>query len=223
MALGRQVALASLSLALAVAAACSSAETSSAPARGNSNDDDDDDDDDGDDVSGDDDDARPDSGPGEGDAGCTSKAPAPPVADGGFGCGTMDFGKIAAPFTGVDEDAGNTYDGGAFLPGIYDAVGAERLSASGGSWRETFVVDSNGRFTRVRQIDTGSGPGAVTRRSGTVTVKGSEATFTYDCAQSDGGFVEAGADTLPFEVVEKDCETRYRYGASGFRLTLVRR
>lgn len=154
------------------------------------------------------------------DSGCTNP---PPVLDGGGPCGALDFGAPAAPFGGVD--GGNAYAGGTFAPGIYDAVGAERGSGLGGSWRETFVVDGTGRFTRTRQIDTGTsgGPGPVTQRSGTVTTAGTNATFTYDCAVSGGAGVDAGADTLPFEVVKDGCNVTYRYGATGIRVTLKRR
>jgi hypothetical protein len=127
--------------------------------------------------------------------GCTSTVPS---LDAGGGCGTMEFGAIAAPFGPVD--GGNAYLGGTLAAGVYDAVGAERASGSKGSWRETFVVDGAGHFTRIRQIDTGlsdASLGPVTRRSGTYTTSGTDITLTYDCAQSDGAFVDAGFDTLP--------------------------
>jgi hypothetical protein len=158
-----------------------------------------------------------------GDAGC---APINVSLDGGGGCGTMDFGAAASPFTGVDAGGGNDYVGGAFAAGIYDAVLAERASASGGSWRETFVSDGAGHFTRIRQIDTGtgSGPGPVSRRSGTYAVNGKQITFTYDCAQTDGTPITTpGADTLPYEVVTDECNATYRYGVTGIRISLQRR
>lgn len=153
------------------------------------------------------------------DSGCT---PVAPVLDAGGGCGTMEFGAVAAPFTGVDAGDGGDYIGGAFPAGIYDAVLAERLSGLSGSWRETFVSDGNGHFTRIRQLDTGSA-GPVTRRSGTYTVSGKNITFTYDCAQSNGAFVDAGSDTLPYEILTDQCATTYRYGATAIRISLKRR
>lgn len=154
------------------------------------------------------------------DAGCTI---APPSLDAGGACGTMEFGAVAAPFTGVDAGDGGDYVGGAFPAGIYDAVLAERASGNAGSWRETFVSDGNGRFTRIRQIDTGSGPGPISRRSGTYTTTGKDIKFTYDCAQTDGNPVDAGSDTLPYEVVTAECAATYRYGATGIRISLKRR
>ena len=152
-------------------------------------------------------------------------APSAPSLEAGGGCGTMEFGAIAAPFGPVD--GGNTYLGGTLAAGIYDAVVAERASGSKGSWRETFVVDGAGRFTRIRQIDTGlsdASLGPVTRRSGSYATNGNNITMTYDCAQSDGAFVDAGSDTLPYEAVtDTACGSAYRYGVTGIRITLKRR
>jgi hypothetical protein len=178
----------------------------------------------GTDASGGDDDAATatDSGTTK-DSGC---APVAPSLDAGGGCGTMEFGAVAAPFTGVDAGDGGDYVGGAFPAGIYDAVGAERASGASGSWRETFVSDGNGRFTRIRQIDTGSGGGVgpVTRRSGMYTVSGKDITFTYDCAQSnDVAIATPGSDTLPYEILTDSCAATYRYGATGIRISLKRR
>jgi hypothetical protein len=153
-------------------------------------------------------------------------AVSPPSLDAGGGCGTMEFGVIAAPFGPVDGGS-NTYAGGALPAGIYDAVGAERASGSKGSWRETLVVDGAGRYTRIRQIDTGlsdASLGPVTRRSGSYTTSGTNITMTPDCAQSDGTFVDAGSDTLPYEAVtDSTCGATYRYGVTGIRITLKRR
>lgn len=174
-------------------------------------------------VSTDQDSTKTDAATDSGDAGC---APATVSLDAGGGCGSMDFGAIASPFTGVDAGGGNDYAGGAFPAGIYDAVLAERASASGGSWRETFVSDGTGHFTRIRQIDTGtgSGPGPVSRRSGTYAVNGKQITFTYDCAQTDGNPITTpGPDTLPFEIVTDKCNATYRYGVTGIRISLRRR
>jgi hypothetical protein len=160
---------------------------------------------------------------GSGDAGC---APLAASVDAGGGCGTMEFGALAAPFTGVDAGGAAGYAGGAFPAGVYDAVLAERASGNGGSWRETFVSDGSGHFTRIRQIDTGtgSGPGPVSRRSGTYAVNAAQITFTYDCAQSDGTPITTpGSDTLPYEVATGTCAATYRYGATGIRISLKRR
>jgi hypothetical protein len=149
----------------------------------------------------------------------------PPSLDAGGACGTMEFGAVAAPFAAPSGT--NTYVGGVLPAGVYDAVGAERASGSKGSWRETFVVDGAGHFTRIRQIDTGisdASLGPVTRRSGTYTTNGTNITLTYDCAQSDGVFVDAGMDTLPYDALPgSSCGATYRYGATGIRLTLKRR
>ena len=154
--------------------------------------------------------------------GCTAP---PPALDAGGGCGTMEFGAPASAFGPVV--GGSTYVGGTLQAGIYDATGAERASGSKGSWRETFVVDGAGHFTRIRQIDTGisdASLGPVTRRSGTYTTSGTNITLTYDCAQSDGVVVDAGMDTLPFDALTSGaCGASYRYGATGIRITLKRR
>jgi hypothetical protein len=140
-------------------------------------------------------------------------------------CGTVAFGLAAADFTQALPDAGG-YDGGVIEPGVYDAVFAERSSAARGSWRETFVVDAQGRFTRIRQIDTGTGngPGPITYRSGTVSTTGAEVKLTYTCAVSGDAGVDASSDTLPFDTASDTCgTTQYRYGATGIRATLKRR
>jgi hypothetical protein len=153
-------------------------------------------------------------------------SPSTPSLDAGGGCGTMEFGKIASPFGPVDASS-NTYAGGTLPAGIYDAVLAERASGSKGSWRETLVIDGAGRFTRIRQIDTGvsdASLGPITRRSGSYTTNGTDITMTYDCAQSDGTFVDAGSDTLPYEAVaDGTCGSTYRYGVTGIRISLKRR
>lgn len=185
--------------------------------------------------SGDDDDddtPNPDGGAeGEEDAGdsCIGQFEAPTL-DGPGPCGTTGFGEPAAGFGPVDENAGATYSGTMLADGIYDAVNAERASgSSNGSWRETFVVKGN-RFTRIRQVDlgTGSGPGPIAYRSGTFAYDVSDAgqliKLTYDCAQTGDGGVDAGVDNLPSDaVVAADCSARYRYGATGIRVTLRRR
>lgn len=166
---------------------------------------------------------KTDSSTGGTDAGCT---PITTSLDAGGGCGTMEFGAVAAPFTGVDAGGGGAYAGGAFPAGVYDAVLAERASGNAGTWRETFVSDGNGHFTRIRQIDTGGGggPGPVSRRSGTYTVNAQQITFTYDCAQSDGNPITTpGSDTLPYEIATDKCNATYRYGATGIRISLRRR
>ncbi len=186
--------------------------------------------DDGDDSNNDDNKNDQDSGDPDDDPGntCAGKFEAPDL-NGPGPCGTQDFGEPAAAFGPVNPDAGTTYTGTELVDGIYDAVNAERASGSSGSWRETFVVKGN-RFTRIRQINTGSGGGAgpITYRSGTFTylVSGGEQLIrmTYDCAQSGDSAVDAGDDSLPSDaVVASDCTARYRYGASGIRVTLRRR
>lgn len=181
------------------------------------------DDDDDDDTNG-----NPDGG-GEQDAGdsCIGKYAAPDL-NGSGACGTIDFGEPAANFGAVDTNDPD-YKGTVLPDGIYDAINAERGSANGGSWRETFVVKGN-RFTRTRQVNTGGGggPGPISYRSGTLEIEPSgeqqKIKFTYDCAKSGDNNVDAGADTLPFDaVVADDCGVRYRYGATGIRVTLRRR
>jgi hypothetical protein len=186
----------------------------------------------------DDDDAadpdRPDSGKkdtGAADSGgtCSGSYEAPNL-NGSGPCGTIAFGEPAASFGPVDPNAGTTYDGTELADGIYDAINAERASGSNkGSWRETFVVKGN-RFTRVRQVDTGSGGGVgpISYRSGTFAYDTSGAQqlikLTYDCAKTGDAGATPADDNLPSDaVVSADCSARFRFGASGIRITLRRR
>ncbi len=168
-------------------------------------------------------------GPAKNDGGaegpCTY-VPAPPIADGGLACGTLEFGKAAAPFGPVDAGDPGPYRGGVIPPGIYDAVIAERNSGAGGSFRETLVVLPNGRFTRTRQLDTSSGGGAgpLSRRSGTYKYSDAGVTFTYECATNNDAYIDAGSDTFPYEFVGDSCgKGVYRFGLANLRFTLERR
>lgn len=144
--------------------------------------------------------------------------------DAGNPCGAMPFGAAAVPFTFVDPGDGGGYQGGALVPGIYDATLAERASGSQGSWRETFVLGCNGAFTRIRQIDTGSGPGNVSYRAGKLTMNGATGVFTYSCYVSGDAGLDAGVDNLPTEIIkDKDGKYLLRYGAAFIRVTLKRR
>lgn len=154
------------------------------------------------------------------DANCPQ--PVAPVADGGEFCGASPFGKPGAAFGGVDGGDSN-YLGGSIPPGIYDAVVAERGSGTGGSWRETLVIEANGHYTRTRQVDTGSGPGPLTHRSGTIAIDGGSIDFVESCAYTDGAMADAAVPTQQFEVVTSGCNTDYRFGAAGIRITLRRR
>jgi hypothetical protein len=158
------------------------------------------------------------------DAGCTY-VPAPPVADGGGLCGAVDFGKPAAAFGGVDAGDTGYNRGGVIPPGIYDAIAAERGAGSGGSIRETLVVLPNNRFTRTRVLDTGSGPGPLSRRAGSYAYADAGVVrFTYDCATNDGASIDAGADSFPYEYVDGACgKGVYRFGLTSLRFTLERR
>lgn len=160
-----------------------------------------------------------------GEDGCAPTGVAPNL-DGGGACGTLPFGQAAAQFQGLlDASDNGQYDGGTLSPGIYDAVIAERASGNPGSWRETFVVGPNNRFTRIRQIDTGggSGLGEVTYRSGTYEVTGPSIKLSFDCAFDNDAGSDSGSNTTPFEVITPECNTYYRYGAAGIRIWLKRR
>lgn len=148
-----------------------------------------------------------------------------PEADGGGPCGTHPFGKPAATFQGiVDASDNGAYQGGAFELASYDAVIAERASANPGSWRETFVVSANNRFSRVRQTDLdGGGGGAIRYRSGTYATDGGQLLLTFDCAIDGDASIADPSDTFPYEVVTIDGKKYYRYGAAGVRLWLERR
>jgi len=149
-----------------------------------------------------------------------------PDLDGGGACGTLEFGEAAQPFGPVD--GGEPFTGGYLPPGVYDAVLAERASGGRGSWRETFVVDGAGHFTRIRQVDTGisdASLGPVTRRSGTYSLTDAGTIrLVPTCATSGGNTVDAGTDELPYDVAGDPCgKPSYRYGATGVRITLRRR
>ncbi len=150
-----------------------------------------------------------------------------PDLQGAGACGTKGFGEPAALFGPVFVDGGTDYTGTTLADGIYDAINAERASGGNGSWRETFVVKGN-RFTRIRQVDTGSGPAPITYRSGTWTYDTTKnpqvIRLSYDCAVTGDAGVDAGEDNLPSDaLLSSDCSARYRYGASGIRITLRRR
>lgn len=153
------------------------------------------------------------------DSGCVYTAP---NVDGGGKCGTYVFGTAAV--NASTPQAGGAYDGGTLPPGIYDVTVFERASEKG-SWRETLALDGT-RFTRIRQIDTGSGTGSlgpVTYRSGTYTTGANGLVLTFDCAFDDTAASDAGSNTVPYEVVQNGCESSIRYGAAGLRTTLKRR
>ncbi len=152
------------------------------------------------------------------DSGCTYPKPG---LDGGEACGAYAFGAAAVTFTATD--AGGGFNGGTIPPGIYDAILAERASASAGTWRETLVVDGM-RFTRTRQLNlTGTSAGPVTRHSGTYTITGGEAKFTYDCAFSDDAGADAGSDTFMLNVAGATCDKSLRLGIAGVGVTFKRR
>ncbi|MFO0665342.1 MAG: hypothetical protein U0174_15415 [Polyangiaceae bacterium] len=161
-----------------------------------------------------------DSGPLKKDASCSDYS-----LQGAEKCGAMPFGALTVPFSAVDPGDGGGYQGGPLVPGIYDATLAERASGLSGSWRETFVLGCDGKFTRTRQIDTGSGPGNVSHRSGTLTMNGATGVFTYTCYYSgDAGPLDAGVDNLPSEFIKGgDGKYLFRYGVTGIRITLKRR
>lgn len=150
--------------------------------------------------------------------------PLPPDLSGPRACGAIDFGRTAAPFVPVDASAPAFDTGGVLAPGIYDVVTAERASGSPGSWRETIVVGSNGRFTRSRQIDTGSGPGPVSYRSGTFSTDGGHVTLAEDCYVVNDAGADAGISTLPYVADTDACgNTAFSYSVTGFRFTFVPR
>lgn len=140
--------------------------------------------------------------------------------DGGEACGAYAFGASAAVY--VATDAGGGFNGGDIPPGIYDAVLAERATATAGAWRETLVLDGT-RFTRTRQLTTGTTAASVTRRSGTYTVNGGELKLTYDCAFSDDAGVDAGSDTFMFNVSGATCDKTFRFGVAGVGVPFKRR
>lgn len=155
------------------------------------------------------------------DAECND--PPAPTVDGGGPCGTYAFGKPAAEYVKADEDAG-AYAGGELRPGIYDTTLAERASGAKGSWRETFAIDADGNFTRIRELDNGSGPAEVTYRAGKATFGGNDITLTYSCAMRGAEVVDAGRDILPYDGMRSGCDAPvYRYGVFGVRATLTRR
>lgn len=144
---------------------------------------------------------------------------ATPALDAGGLCGATDFGLPAINFkTGATE----VLTGGALPAGVYDAVIAERSSdAATGSWRETFVVDGKGKFTRYRILDSMSNNPPPTSRSGTYTLDDAGTlTLNTTCIGGDAG---TGTDNLKYQVVQDSCGTRLRIGLLGFEVTLRKR
>ncbi len=152
------------------------------------------------------------------DSGCTYTAP---NVDGGGQCGTYAFGTAAVNASTLQTV---TFNGGALPPGIYDVTVYQRMTEKG-SWRETLALDGT-RFTRIRQVDTGSGTGSlgpVTYRSGTYTTGPNGLVLTFDCAFDDTTAADAGSSTVQYEVVKNGCESSIRYGAGVAYATLKRR
>jgi hypothetical protein len=158
------------------------------------------------------------------DSSTETDATAPDV-DGGGPCGTHAFGKAAANFQGlIDASDNGAYQGGAFELASYDAVIAERLSGNPGSWRETFVVGANNRFSRVRQTDLDGGAlGEIRYRAGTYSGDAGQLLLTFDCAIDGDASIADPSDTFPYEVVTVGGKRYYRYGAAGVRIWLERR
>lgn len=150
---------------------------------------------------------------------------APVEPDGGGPCGTYAFGKPAAPFETVDPDASTLPWDGGIPQGIYDVVKAERASGNPGSWRETFVVASNGRFSRVRQLDLGTDAGSndITYRAGTMAPDGGAIYFTFDCAIDGDASVATPTGSIPYQLVDVGGEAALRFEFFGVRVTTDRR
>lgn len=215
-------------LVLALLQACSSSDPST-PNGGNDSTKDaaprGDDDDVGDDD--DDDDVDPeDAGGGEDTGTADTGACTTPVAanlDGTESCKTLPFGTAAVNFVAVDPQGPDTM-GGTLPAGIYDVTSAERTTPKG-SWRETLVVDGAGKFTRIRQLDTGTGNGLgpITYVSGSYTTSGSDITFVTECVMGGTGKV-GDKTTLPFGVAMDGCQhARFFFSFTGFRVTLTQR
>lgn len=173
-----------------------------------------------DDGSSDDAGSLPDANDASTDAGCTD----PVAADlnGTEACKALAFGVAALAFEASDPK-GPKANGGAIPAGIYDVSRAERDTPKG-SWRETLVFDGTNKFTRIRQIDTGSGNGLgpVTHASGTYATNGNEITFTTTCA--NGEEKDGGKTTLPYGVTADACgHTNFFFTATGLRITLKQR
>ena len=162
---------------------------------------------------------------GGGDDGSCAENPVAPDLDGTETCKTLPFGQPAVPF-GPIVDASDTgdYVGGTILPGIYDAVIYERGSDLVGTWRETFVVGDDNRFTRVREGEYGPSDRPRRYASGTLSTDAAQVTFTFDCEYEDDAAVTGNpTDNHPYEVIQRCGETYFRYGAAGFRVWLKRR
>lgn len=156
--------------------------------------------------------------------GCGDASLEAPVVNGPRACGASDFGKPAAAFSAMNA-GGGAMTGGTLPPGTYDVIVAERATGTSGAWRETLVVGANGRFTRTRQIDPGTGnAGPVTYRSGTLSVNGSDLTLTEDCYVNGATPGTPVTGTVPYKVIDGPCgEVMLQYTEPGFRFTLVAR
>jgi hypothetical protein len=143
---------------------------------------------------------------------------------GGGPCGTLAFGKPAAQFEAVDPDASATPWEGGIPQGVFDVVKAERASGNPGSWRETFVVGPNNRFSRARQLDLdGGGPNPPTYRSGTMSPDGGVFYFAFDCAIDGDASIPDDAGSIPYELVDINGKPSLRFTATGIRATTEKR
>jgi hypothetical protein len=151
------------------------------------------------------------------DSGCAIvESPQAPNLDGGNPCGALDFGDAAVPF-GDASSPGVVFDASTIPPGIYDTVHVETPLMTPGSWRETFVVGADGKFTRIRQISSD-----VEYRSGTIASDGpGNWRLVTQCLDGDAGTGDGG---IVKGDVRTECGTTYwSYGLGNTRATLKRR
>lgn len=150
---------------------------------------------------------------------CASPAGAPPDLMGPGACGTLEFGQPAVPV--ADVTAPIVFTGGAIPPGIYDVVRYSRTSGSlMTTMRATLVIASDGRFTEIRSLDTGSGTPPVTRKSGTYTIEGNSLVRAIPCGSATG---MPETNRLPFTLECSPTEVLLHMGTTNLWFTYRRR
>jgi hypothetical protein len=148
---------------------------------------------------------------GRSDAGATP-------GDAGAACHALAFGQPEVIFIVVPSAQMGALAGGAIVDGIYDLVAVETSTASQASWglRSTWRFAGN-TIEQIDQLRTAS-LGAVTVRTGAISVSGATISRTYTCGSSDATVASLNYDS---KVVSGKQTIRVMSG--GLRFTFEKR
>jgi hypothetical protein len=132
---------------------------------------------------------------GRSDAGSVAADAGSSPADAGAACHALAFGQPESIFIVVPASQMGALTGGAIVDGTYDLVAVETSSSS----QSSFGLRSTWRFagTTIEQIDQlrTSGLGAVTVRTGAISVSGATMSRTYTCGSSDATVASLNYDS----------------------------